>query len=241
MKDTLGKRRRLRFKICDFLKRAFTEVKAKLMIKCFCFAKAGDGKDKGRNMRILTKRFVGVLLLLAASSSLKSQIVQVGNCTVDLELMNLPPCAVETRNGQVFILKELAEILFTRPSIAARQVKLDGQSLACVFVPGTGWSYINRNGHVIVKHVAFLDNGGSPFHHGLVRINLDKKWGLANATGRLVVPLEFDGILEFNSGRWLACKRCKIQRIGEYSIFTGGSWFAIDQRGRVVGKAQEPR
>jgi hypothetical protein len=182
-----------------------------------------------------------MLLLLVASSSLKSQTVQVGNCKVDLELMSLPPCAVETRNDRVFILKELAEILFTQPSITARIVKLDGQSLACVFIPETGWSYINRNGQVIVKHVAFLDNGGSPFHHGLVRINLDKKWGLANATGRLVVPLEFDGIYEFRSGRWLACKGCKLQKSGEYSFFTGGDWFAIDQRGRAIGKAEEPR
>jgi hypothetical protein len=192
-------------------------------------------------VRILTKSFVGFVLLLAASSSLKSQTVQVENCKVDLELMNLPPCAVETRNGRVFILKGLAEILFTRPSITARRVKIDGQSLACVFVPETGWSYINRNGQVVVKHVAFLDNGGSPFHHGLVRINLDKRWGLANAAGRLVVPLEYDGIYEFSSGRWLACKGCKIKQAGEHSFFTGGDWFAIDQLGRVVEKAQEPR
>ncbi len=192
-------------------------------------------------MRILTRYFAVLILLGGASTSLKSQLVQVGNCRVDLELMNLPPCAVETRNGRVFIVKEVAEILFTRPSITARRVKVEGRSLACVFVPGTGWSYIDRSGQVIVKNVAFFDNGGSPFHNGLVRVKRDEKWGLANAKGLLVVPLEFDGILEFNSGRWLACKGCKTQRAGEYSFFTGGSWFAIDQHGRVVGKAQEPR
>jgi hypothetical protein len=165
----------------------------------------------------------------------------VGNCKIDLELMNLPPCAVETRNGRVFIKKKLVEILFTRPSITAKSVKIGGRSLDCVFVPGTGWSYIDRSGQVIVKDVALFDNGGSPFHHGLVRINRDEKWGLANSKGKLVVPLEFDGLLEFSSGRWLACKGCKTQRSGEYSFFDGGSWFAIDQRGRIMGKAQEPR
>lgn len=181
------------------------------------------------------------MLLVAATTSLKSQIIQVGNCRVDLELIPLPSCAIETRNGRVFIIQELVEILFSRPTIASQPVKVDGKHMASVFVPGTGWSYIDRSGQVVVKDVAFLDNGGSPFHHGLVRIHRGEKWGLANATGKLVLPLEFDGILEFNSGRWLACKGCKTQRSGEYSFFVGGSWFAIDQHGRVVGKAQEPR
>ncbi len=192
-------------------------------------------------MRIPTSCIIGLVYLAAASTSLRSQVVQVGNCKVDLELIELPPCAVENRNGRIFILKGLTEILFTQPSVIAKRVKVDGRSLACLLVPGAGWSYIDRSGQVIVKDVAILDNGGSPFHHGLVRINRDGKWGLANSKGELVVPPEFDGILEFDSGHWLACKGCKTKRSGEHSFFKGGGWFAIDQRGKVVGKAHEPR
>ncbi len=66
-------------------------------------------------MKILASIFVGLFLMTAQAASLKSQIVQVGNCKVDLEQVNLPPCAADTRNGDVSIAEELAKILFSQP------------------------------------------------------------------------------------------------------------------------------
>jgi hypothetical protein len=45
---------------------------------------------------------------------------------------------------------------------------------------------------------------------------------------------------EPNKG-WRACAGCRNVSDGEHGWFEGGEWYWLDTRGRVAGKAQDPR
>jgi hypothetical protein len=83
-----------------------------------------------------------------------------------------------------------------------------------------------------------MDNGANDFHHGLVRVRRDDKWGLADTKGKLVVPLRYDGMLDSapNFG-WVACSGCHdvSDKSGEYHWFEGGKWLRLNARGKVIG------
>jgi hypothetical protein len=148
------------------------------------------------------------------------------------ELIETPPCAIEHVSGRTRIVKSHVVFRpFNRYGLAAARTREDG------FV------YINRQGWVIVPHVAVYDNGADYFHHGIVRINDGGKWGLSDFHGRFVVPLTYDGLLDPASGSgetWLACKGCVVGKLGEYSYFHGGDWFKLDLKGRLLGKTEDP-
>ncbi len=176
----------------------------------------------------------GFAVLVPLSLSLHAQVIRIGHCRVDLGIWNLPSCAIEKKGDELFIAKKLVE-----PLGEGRWTHVGESEVAWTGLQ-TGWSYFDRSGKILVTHVATFDNGPSPFHEGLVRIEQDKKWGLADANGRLVVPLEYDGILEFEDGQWLACKDCSVETTGEHHRFAGGAWVAIDRFGKVTGPANDP-
>jgi hypothetical protein len=151
-----------------------------------------------------------------------------------VELWKLPSCAVEKKNSHLFILKGFVESVG-----GGRWVKIGDRELAWTYLD-SGWSYFDRSGRIEVTHVAQFDNGPSPFHHGLVRVEQNGRWGLSDADGRLIVPFEYDGILEFDAGRWLACEKCETKTDHEYSWFQGGSWFALNRFGKVIGSVADP-
>ena len=50
-----------------------------------------------------------------------------------------------------------------------------------------GRVYVDRSGRIVTRDVGFKDNAPDEFHHGLVRIERDGKWGYADPSGRIVV------------------------------------------------------
>jgi hypothetical protein len=171
-----------------------------------------------------------------------AQVVNFGGCSVDFELLSLPDCAVSVRAGRTYVSKEFAEYVFSRPQVgvAAWPVKVGHRRLASTNLPHGGWAYFDRTGLVVVQNVATMDNGASAFYFGLVRVSAAGKWGLSNVKGKLVVPLEYDGILEFDDDQWLACKGCVTETSGEYHFFRGGAWVSIDRFGKLRGPAKDP-
>jgi hypothetical protein len=158
------------------------------------------------------------------------------DCAVDRELIVLPPCAVRSEGGQLRVIpSHVAALSFNKYDLAP----------ACLTGIGseTCWTYINHRGWVVVRDVAVMDNGASEFHHGLVRVTRDGKWGLADARGKLVVPLRYDGILEYEPGDgWPACEGCRTaqDKGREHSWFEGGKWLRLNARGKVIGPMQAP-
>jgi len=193
-------------------------------------------------VRVLAEVLFGLSMGIAASAPLQGQIMQAGSCQVDTELIELPPCVVETRNGQPYVIKGLLKTFFSQGTISVRPVRIGLRYLASGYTRELGWFYFNRKGRIIVRNVLEFDNGVGPFHHGLVIVSRIQKAGLANANGKIVVPLDFDHILFFEEeDRWLACRGCKTERAGDYGVFLpGGEWYAIDRHGKVAGPVEDP-
>ena len=162
---------------------------------------------------------MGVLLLLPIGT--KAQVIESQGCKVDAEIISLPPCAVLKKHGHVFIAQPFVHLFFpTKP-----------EALAPVYLPDDGWAYIDRTGRVVVSDVATMDNSASEFHDGLVRVTRDHKRGLADTRGRIIVPLKYDGMLDYQAGfGWKACTECLTKTDGEHSWFEGGEWVVL-QRG----------
>jgi hypothetical protein len=143
----------------------------------------------------------------------------------------VPQCALETKAGHLYVLQRYLKLFFPP----------DKGRLEARMIPGGGWAYFNRRGLIIVQNIASFDNGASAFHHGLVRIVSEGKWGLANSRGALIVPLKYDGMLEYDesSKGWKACTGCREISDGEYHWFEGENWYWLNQRGELAGRAED--
>jgi hypothetical protein len=149
-------------------------------------------------------------------------------CLFDFERGEVPNCVREAATGELFVephyLKELT---------------FDSHGLAAVQSGKEGWMYVNRTGKVVISGVPVMDNGADWFHDGLVRIVRNGKYGFANRRGRVVSPPIYDGALNFEKGRAIACKRCKSECVNpncEYQSFAGGEWFRINTKGTVLSR-----
>lgn len=183
-------------------------------------------------MRKLSLAFGLLALQPVFTWAAHSQVVSYQDCVVDAEILALPQCALENRDAHLYVAKPYLRLFFP-----VEKARLVGR-----VIPGGGWAYFNKRGMITVRNVANFDNGPSPFHHGLVRVNSKGKWGLADSNGLFVVPLTYDGILEYeepNMG-WKACTGCRLVSDGEYGWFEGGDWLWLDRHGKVAGKAENP-
>jgi WG containing repeat len=110
--------------------------------------------------------------------------------------------------------------------------------LAAFTILSFGRVYINRTGRIIIRDVAFFDNGPDDFHHGLVRIERDGKWGYADPTGRIVVPMQYSCALNYKDQYTdigpILCVGCHSQKVGEYTDCDGGKWFRTDPHGTLT-------
>ena len=182
-------------------------------------------------------------IALVTGGPLSAQVVKYGACTIDFEDLPLPHCALEIRGGQLYVLRKFADDVFSRRNsgIIAHPVSVEGHRLAWTYLPDEGWAYFDPSGLVVVRNVATYDNGASEFHHRLVLVTKGEKWGLSNARGKLVVPMQYDGMLDDWKGPgWLACSGCQKVHQGEHWWFSGGTWVRLDERGRLVGEADDP-
>lgn len=194
-------------------------------------------------MRGQTNALWCLVLAIAAALPMQGQIVKVGDCAVDSEVLSLPECAVRTQNGQMYVNKGFLKTFFKDGGfgLAVTTVSVHGHRLAWSNLPHAGWAYFDRSGRIVVKNVATADNGASQFYHGLVRVTQGDKWGLADDNGDLVVPLHYDGLLDYEEGQgWRVCSDCHTASDGEHSWFVGGKWQWLDQHGHVTGAAPDP-
>jgi hypothetical protein len=191
----------------------------------------------------LTKAAWLTTLALVAAWPAWAQVVRYGDCSIDWELLQLPDCALSVKGNQLYVSQEFATDVFLHrvTGVAATPVIVSGHQWAGTNLPKRGWAYFDRNGLVVVQNVATMDNGPSEFHRGLVRVTREGKWGLAGLNGELVVPMQYDGLLDYKAGYgWLACTECRTVHQGDYSWFSGGNWVAIDHLGKVIGKTNDP-
>ena len=194
-------------------------------------------------MKILIKAACFVPLVMGASSFAQDQAVKYGTCSIDLDVPVLPKCALETRDGQLFVLQKFVDDVFAGRvhGLAAHPVKVGRERLASIYLDEGKWSYFNPSGLVVAQNVADADNAPCEFQKGLVPVTKDGKWGLADAKGNFVVAMQYDGLLnDWEKPGWRACLACRVVHKGEHWWFSGGKWFHLDTRGRVTGEAEAP-
>ncbi len=178
-------------------------------------------------------RFALSLIALGVSPSLtifgvaQSQPLQTAPCVVEDESYFLPACVVQTRNGALYI-----------PRKYWRHAAFNRYGLSAFIIEAFGNIYINRSGRIVIRDVATMDNGPDDFHHGLVRINRGDKWGFADSTGRIVVPVKYSCALNY-AGRSIdskprVCVGCRIEQHGEYHSCVDGQWLYTDIRGHLT-------
>jgi hypothetical protein len=172
---------------------------------------------------------VGMLLLTPVSglAGWRHRPAAVDACPVATEYAEIPACAVYQYKGRNYVRAD-----WTKDAWRGHEVKVGLRILAWARVRGLGWVYLDRTGRVVIDGVAPLDNGPSPFQSGLVRVARQGKWALVNAKGKTVTRVEYDGMLDFNRDRWLACTGCVSRKVGESQVFDGGHWVALNKSGR---------
>jgi hypothetical protein len=194
-------------------------------------------------MKTLVKAACFVPLAIGTVALGLDQTVSYGKCSIDLGVPMLPKCALETRNGRLFVLQQFAEDVFTGRvhGLAANPVTVGRERLASIYLDEGKWSYFDPSGRVVVTNVAAADNAASEFQDGLVLVTRDGKWGLADTKGKLVVPMQYDGMQgNWEGPGWLACIGCQVVHHGEHWWFSGGKWVRLDRRGQVAGDASAP-
>ncbi len=119
------------------------------------------------------------------------------------------------------------------------QLTFAQNALAVVYAKDEGWMYVNKEGRVIIAGVAPMDNGADIFHDGLVRFSKNKKWGFADEQGNIIIPPVYDGALNFQAGLARVCKGCVekcVNKNCEQRYFSGGAWFYLNTKGKIVKK-----
>jgi hypothetical protein len=172
--------------------------------------------------RILQGLSVGTTLLAAAIWSVPAPAQPNSPCAVDSEDLpfHFPACALVQLHGEPHVPhKYLAGLEFNEYGLTWLQL-----------FPG-GYVYVNRNGRIVIRDVSQMDNGADWFHRGLVRLQRDAKYGFADWTGRIVVPIRYDGAGNDDQAGPSVCVGCKTVQEGEHSSFVGGTWFSVDSRG----------
>jgi hypothetical protein len=85
-----------------------------------------------------------------------------------------------------------------------------------------------------------MDSGTDVFHRELVRLEHDRKYGFADRRGRIVIPVRYDGALNSDEEGPKVCVGCRMEKSGEYGLFTGGHWFSADGRGHLRAVSNPP-
>ena len=145
-------------------------------------------------------------------------------CMFDVDRGEVPDCIhVGVDGSRSVTSRYLKELPFT------------ANGLAAVWIAG-GWTYVNREGRVVINGVPNSDNGPDEFHEGLVRFVKGHKYGFADRKGRVVIPPQYDGAMPFQGGQARVCLGCVdkcVDRDCEHKAFQGGKWFSINKKGLI--------
>jgi len=181
----------------------------------------------------LANRFARLLFAVclwgaAAPQMIASSPATQAPCIVeDMDTAMMPACVIQSRGAGLYIPRKY----WMHPSF-------NRYGLAVFTIQSFGNVYINRNGRIVIRDVAWIDNGPDDFHHGVVRINRDGKWGFADPSGRMVVPAKYSCATNFRDQFQdygpLVCVGCRMERRGEYESCLGGQWFHADSHGQLT-------
>ena len=170
-----------------------------------------------------TPRICWMVLCAAALSSWVLGEQKKEPCKVDKENLphQIPACAVEPRQDGEYV-----------PVKYLKKSKFNQYGLTDLYLDPGGWMYVNRKGRVVILNVAPGENSAIEFNHGLVILERDEKFGYADANGRIVIPIRYDGAAYSDEDPLpMVCTGCRIEHEDEHRLIQGGQWFTVDQSG----------
>ena len=175
----------------------------------------------------MPKQFVALLSLTLLSLGACRSDAPAGHPAGPLRLVQRPTddaCAYVSAAGDTVIP-------FGRYVMAATE-RFD--NVALVLPPGGGWVGINRQEQVLFRPFLF-DNGPDYPAEGVLRIvDAAGLLGYANtATGRVVLPPQYEAAFPFAHGRARVGRHCRLVREGEHSYWDCATWQFIDHQGRL--------
>src|SRR5215469_13155453 len=102
-------------------------------------------------MKTLIKAACFVQLAVGPALFGLDQTVTYGKCSIELDVPMLPKCALETRNGQLFVLQKFVDDVFAGRvhGLAAQPVTVGTERLASIYLDAGKWSYFNQSGLVV--------------------------------------------------------------------------------------------
>lgn len=105
--------------------------------------------------------------------------------------------------------------------------------IAFVAAPKQGIIAINRQNQTLLSPFIF-DNGPDPASEGLFRFVENKKMGFADLDGNKVIPAKYTFVDAFHEGFAAFCEGCKVRKMGEIRVWSGGKWGFLDKAGKVA-------
>lgn len=188
-----------------------------------------------RNLMRLLAIFALVFVVAMDAKPVLSQSKEHPQCVVqDMDTPTMPKCVIQSRSGAMFIPKRY----WMHPSF-------NQYDLAAFTIQSFGRVYINRTGRIVIRDVAFMDNGPDEFHHGVVRVEHDGKWGYADASGRITVPMQYSCALNYKDQHTdlgpLVCIGCRSEVHDEYRDCVEGQWFHVDAHGNLTPTSRPNR
>jgi hypothetical protein len=142
----------------------------------------------------------------------------------------MPACVIQHRGDALYIPKKY----WMYP-------KFNRYGLAGFIIMDFGRVYVNHTGKVVIRDVANYDNGVDEFHHGLVRIERDGKYGFADPKGRVVLAAQYICAMNYEGVAGDFGPSVYVGGIvvshGEHSWCEGGKWFKTDLQGKLTPDA----
>lgn len=103
------------------------------------------------------------------------------------------------------------------------------EGLAAVVTDKGTWSFIDREGKLVIQPNGTKWDAAGPFHDGCARVRVGEKWGFIGKNGNWIVEPQFLAVADFSDG--LAAVAVPRVEAGDRS--TGG-WGYIDPTGKLV-------
>lgn len=118
-----------------------------------------------------------------------------------------------------------------------KKISFDNDNLASGTIVNEGCYWLNKKG--LLKKTYCFDNGADYFMDGLVRyVDSKNKIGFMNKKLEVVIQPKFTFSFPFEGGLAKACNDCEMIKIenSEHTQVTGGTWFVIDKKGKILKK-----
>lgn len=168
---------------------------------------------------------IAALYLFVSANPARAQFLKHAQCVADdVDTPTMPSCVIQSSNGSLFIPKRY----WKHPSF-------NQYGLAAFTILSFGRVYINQTGRIVIRDVALIDNAPDEFHHGVVRIERDGKWGYADPSGQIIVPMQYSCALNSQDQNTdvgpLICFGCHPKQVGECKDSEDGQWFLVDAQG----------